>query len=56
MGMANNQNKKRAGSAGGKVGGVNRAKKLTSMQKSNIASQGGKAKQQRQSLPNRKSK
>lgn len=54
MGMANNQNKKKAGEAGGKVGGVNRAKKLTSMQKSNIAAKGGVAKQQRQSLPKKK--
>jgi hypothetical protein len=32
------------GSKGGKVGGVNRAKKLTSVQRSAIASKGGKAK------------
>jgi hypothetical protein len=32
------------GSKGGKIGGVNRAKKLTSTQRSSIASAGGKAK------------
>lgn len=50
--MANSRNRntssrsaaQQLGSKGGKTGGVNRAKKLTSTQRSAIASKGGKAK------------
>ena len=47
MGINDRQNKKKAGQAGGKKGGPNRAKKLTPAQRSAIAKQGGDAKQKK---------
>lgn len=55
MGLADRENKKRAGKIGGKVGGVKRAAKLTKAQRTEIASKGGYAKRQHASLPNKKS-
>lgn len=43
-GRSKSSQAKELGSRGGKVGGTNRAKKLSAQERSKIASQGGKAK------------
>lgn len=55
MGLADKENKKRAGQAGGKVGGVKRAAKLTPAQRAEIAKKGGEGKKANANMPNKKS-
>lgn len=56
MGLSDNENKKRAGKAGGKTGGANRAKALSPAQREAIAKKGGEAKKAHQNLPDKKPK
>jgi len=47
MGIQDRQQKSRAGKKGGKIGGVNRAKKLNPLERAKIAKQGGDARKKK---------